>query len=315
MLTDKSSRILFDKRVLITFFGTIDRRGDVTTIGDLMAVYNVAVSLWPFIRQVDVAWHGNMFDLNPARVDVDSIDPNSYDAIVYVCGPITRSHRNFFERFGSTKKIAAGVSITAQVDPHTFIDAIYIRDSESIATFDLGLGDIGYPHFTADVKVRDERIALCLVGDQVEYGDDDGYERAAALIEQATEGRETVAVQTLLDPARALPASVELDLQCASSIITTRMHGALLAIYHGVPVLSIDQIKGGAKVTRVVSQLDWPVLNAWTATPDQVAAELERYRRQYPTDRLQHARALLLKRSKEALEDATTFILNELRDL
>lgn len=156
-------------------------------------------------------------------------------------------------------------------------------------------------------------MAVCLVGGQVEYGDRDGHERAATLGEQASAGRKSVPVQTLLDQTRPVPASVEIDLQSASSMITTRMHGALLAIYHGVPVLSVDQIRGGAKVTRIVGQLDWPVFNAWTATPDQLAEELDKFQRHYPARELQKARALLVKLSRKAVDDATAFILKELR--
>jgi hypothetical protein len=298
---------------LVTFFGTIDRRGDVTTIGDLMAVYNVALSLRRFVSHVDVAWHGNLFELNACRVDFDAIDRQGYDAVVYVCGPITRGHKKFFAGFPSTKKIAVGVSVTSGADPLTFIDAVYARDSESNRSFDLALADIGYPHFKAGVDVRDDRVAVCLVGGQAEYGNDDGHERAAALGEQASAGRKTVPVQTLLDQTRPIPASVEIDLQCASSLITTRMHGALLAIYHGVPVVSVDQIRGGAKVTRIVSQLEWPVFNAWTATPEQLTEELDKFQRSYPARQLQQARALLVKLSRKALEDATAFVLKELR--
>ncbi len=304
-----------DKRVLVTFFGTINRRGHVTTIGDLMAAYNVAVSLRYLVRQVDVAWGGNLFDLNSLRVDIDTIDKRSYDAVVYVCGPITPGHQGFFLQFDGTKKIAVGVSITSKVDPCGFVDAIYIRDSDSVSNFDLALAYIGYPHFKIDAKIRDDRIAVCLVGDQVEYESDDGYDKAAALVEKATDGRRTSAVQTLLDQTRPIPAGVEIDLQCASSLITTRMHGALLAIYHGVPVLSVDQIRGGAKVTRIVGQLDWPIFNAWTASPDQLIAELDRYRRQYPSPMLEHSRNLLIKRSRQALQDATEFILDQLREV
>lgn len=146
-----------DKRVLVTFFGTIDRRGNVTTIGDLMAVYNLALSLRRSVRHVDVAWHGNLFALNAARVDLDAIDPARYDAVVYVCGPITRGHKKFFAIFPSSRKIAVGVSVTSDADPMTFLDAVYARDSESGASFDLALADIGYPHFKADVEVRERR--------------------------------------------------------------------------------------------------------------------------------------------------------------
>jgi len=86
---------------------------------------------------------------------------------------------------------------------------------------------------------------------------------AAELIHAACRDFETVSVNTLLDPKRPLPASTEVDLQCSQVLVTTRMHGALLALYHGVPVVALDQIKGGAKVSRMLAAVGCPVLNAW----------------------------------------------------
>jgi hypothetical protein len=304
-----------NKRILLTFCGSIDRRCEVTTIGDLMALYNVAICLRRSFSQLDIAWNGGLFDLSQLCVNIDQIDKAKYDAVLYVCGPLTRGHPAFFAQFPSAKKIAVGVSITNQVDPFSFVDSVHARDSESGSNFDLALADIGYPHFNADPRARDNRIAVCLVGDQAEYGVDDGYDRAAALVEQATGGCQTVSVQTLLDTSRPIPASVELDLQCASSLITTRMHGALLAIYHGVPVISIDQIRGGAKVTRMLAQLEWPVFNSWTDGPERISAALDQYRRAVPSSWLNRSRDLLLKRSRLALKKSITFILDEMKEL
>lgn len=300
------------KRVLLSFFGTIDKKGNVTTIGDLMAIYNVALWLRPHVQKVDVGWNGNLFDLNPLCVSTDDLNKKDYDAMVYVCGPLTAGHRNFFSQFSSIKKIAIGVSITAAANPGELVDAVYIRDSNSESNFDLALADVGYPHFKAHPKIRDDRIAICLVGDQAEYGADDGYEKAANIVDRATEGYRTVPVQTLLDPSRPIPAGVELDLQSGSSLITTRLHGALLAIYHDVPVISVDQIKGGAKVSRLLSKLDWPVLNAWNTSSDHVFSQLVQYRATHPSDHLKHSRNLLIKHSRLALEQAVAFILDEL---
>src|SRR5262245_41019803 len=127
------------KRVLLTFFGTIDKRGNVTTIGDLMAAYNVALSLKPHVQKIDVAWNGNLFDLSQICVPADNFDEKAYDAVVYVCGPLTVGHKHFFGQFPSIKKIAAGVSITAMANASDLVDAVYIRDSISESNFDLAL--------------------------------------------------------------------------------------------------------------------------------------------------------------------------------
>jgi polysaccharide pyruvyl transferase WcaK-like protein len=43
-------------------------------------------------------------------------------------------------------------------------------------------------------------------------------------------------------------------------VITTRLHGTVLSIKNGVPVIPIDPIAGGAKITRQVQVVGWPVL-------------------------------------------------------
>jgi polysaccharide pyruvyl transferase WcaK-like protein len=41
-------------------------------------------------------------------------------------------------------------------------------------------------------------------------------------------------------------------------VITTRLHGAVLALKNGVPVLALDSVRGGAKVLRQMQTIDWP---------------------------------------------------------
>ena len=43
-------------------------------------------------------------------------------------------------------------------------------------------------------------------------------------------------------------------------VITTRLHGTVLALKNGVPVIPIDPIADGAKITLQVKSLNWPLL-------------------------------------------------------
>ncbi len=43
-------------------------------------------------------------------------------------------------------------------------------------------------------------------------------------------------------------------------VITTRLHGTVLALKNEVPVIPVDPIAGGAKITLQVKTLNWPVL-------------------------------------------------------
>jgi hypothetical protein len=276
-----------------------------------MALYNIARSLLPNLSKLDIAWSGHLFDLSQHCVDPESVCAEDYDAMVYVCGPLTEWHAALFSRFSKIKRIAVGVSVTSNIDPLSLVDAIHVRDSEIGSSFDLALAEIGYPHLIAPAKFREDRISTCLVGPQDEYGALDGHIKAKMLIESATYGIETISVQTLLDVSRPTPASVELDLQCSSVLVTTRMHASLLAIYHGVPLVAIDQIKGAAKVTRMLSKIDYPVFNAWTARPDQIKNEIFLLSKNPPSRALVQAKMKLVEHSRFALTEATAFILDE----
>src|SRR5207249_3785387 len=41
-------------------------------------------------------------------------------------------------------------------------------------------------------------------------------------------------------------------------ILTTRLHGMVLALKNGVPVVAIDPIAGGAKIRRQSETVGWP---------------------------------------------------------
>ena len=41
-------------------------------------------------------------------------------------------------------------------------------------------------------------------------------------------------------------------------IVTTRLHGMVLGLKNGVPVLAVDAIEGGAKITKQAKTIGWP---------------------------------------------------------
>ena len=53
------------------------------------------------------------------------------------------------------------------------------------------------------------------------------------------------------------------------AVLTTRLHGLALAVKNGVPVLAIDPVHGGAKISRQAETIGWPVVFAAEAMDDQ----------------------------------------------
>src|SRR5205814_9835753 len=54
-------------------------------------------------------------------------------------------------------------------------------------------------------------------------------------------------------------AAVESLIARMDVVLTTRLHGLVLAIKNGVPAIAIDPIAGGAKVLRQANTIDWPL--------------------------------------------------------
>jgi hypothetical protein len=43
-------------------------------------------------------------------------------------------------------------------------------------------------------------------------------------------------------------------------VLTTRLHGLVLAIKHGVPAIAVDPVLGGAKISKQAAVLRWPLV-------------------------------------------------------
>ena len=53
-------------------------------------------------------------------------------------------------------------------------------------------------------------------------------------------------------------AEVESLIARVDVVVTTRLHGLVLALKNGVPAVAVDPVRGGAKVCRQAQTLGWP---------------------------------------------------------
>lgn len=246
-----------EPRILLTFAGSLDFQCKHTTVGDVMALYNVATRLVQHGLQPRIAWGGNLFDLDPLRVDIRAVPPESVDCLVFVCGPLAEFVRVICSRFEKARKVAVGVSLIDQLGTEKLFDAVVPRDSAALSTFDLAVANVGWPHLHVDQRHQAPGLGICLVGRQAEYLADDKSNTIAVMIERLkSELRlQTTELNTLVYPARPNIYCAEMELQSRQILVTTRMHATLLSVFHRLPVISIDQIAGGAKVTRLNSKV------------------------------------------------------------
>lgn len=299
------------KPVLLTFCGTLDGSFRWTTIGDVMALYNVALELHRRGQSVRIAYHGWLFELNHLRVAWKSCREDDFSALVYVCGPLQRLARTIAERFPRLPAIAVGVSVIENNDATALYPHILARDGPLEASFDLALADIGYPHLRLEPHHRMPGLGLCLVGPQSEYGHRDHetqFTNRMGEILSILPYRRRHLLSTLVRRG-PLPYISELELQSATTVITNRLHGALVSIYHRRPVVAIDKISSGAKVSRVLRRIDWPVFSLADDETNSVLRWEGNCRTGW-NEKMESSRSKMIKEAREVLERAINLIIN-----
>jgi polysaccharide pyruvyl transferase WcaK-like protein len=115
---------------------------------------------------------------------------------------------------------------------------------------------------------------MVLVHPQTEYRGKARHEMANAALQRLVESREmsAVPIDTRLDENSTglrTPAEVESLIARMDIVLTTRLHGTVLALKNGVPAIAIDPIAGGAKILRQAETIGWPVV----FTADKVTDE------------------------------------------
>lgn len=252
-------------RVLVTgWFSFL--HGEVTA-GDALALATVASTLARAGIPFDEAWSPVFRPGGPA---LDEADPSRYTHLVFVCGPIHGEQvRALHERFGRCRRIAVGVSVIDPDDPAvTGFHRVLARDGQGPPERDLA----GLPECVPPVA------GAVLASGQGEYGarrrHEDVTERLTGWL--GDQDCAVLPLETRLDPrdwrlcstAEAYAAIVRrLDV-----VVTTRLHGLVLALRAGVPVLAVDPVAGGGKVSAQGRVWDWPVLPAGAGRTDLEAA-------------------------------------------
>ncbi|MEH1819268.1 MAG: polysaccharide pyruvyl transferase family protein [Nostoc sp.] len=191
-------------------------------------------------------------------VDWRSVETNDYSHTVFVCGPFLYANLsiNFLKRFDSCRLIGLDLSMFDPINVWNPFDVLLERDSSVCSRPDISL-------LSQQVKVP--VVGIILVEPQYEYQNKDKYQLANAAVERLIASQDMVAVpiDTRLFPNTTNlrnAAEVESLIARMDFVITTRLHGTVLAIKNGVPPIVIDGISGGAKVSRQAKTLGWDII-------------------------------------------------------
>jgi len=197
-------------------------------------------------------------------VSLRSAVAESYALAVFVCGPFERKEleSEFLGRFSSCYVIGLNLTMPTPLDLWNPFDLLIERDS-SVRS---------HPDLVFTSKSRQlSVVGRCLV---------ENYSGAIcamanAAIDRLSNSREMVVVpiDTRLDTNSTglrSPAEIESLLARMDVVVTTRLHGMVLALKNGVPVVAIDPEAGGAKIIRQAQTIGWRLAYAADAASDQI---------------------------------------------
>jgi hypothetical protein len=227
------------------------------TAGDLLARDVACTWLARSGRAYDVANHPRF----GYGVDWRRADPSAYSDLVFVCGPVDPSSRwhEMSQRFPRSRKIGLDVTMIRPVAQWNPFDVLLERDSDRCARPDLSFLAPDEP-----VPV----VGLMLVGRyEPEYPGRDRQEEArrAATALVSRRSAACVPIDTVLPSnAGGLRTAREVTSLVARMdvVVTTRLHGLVLALKHGVPAVAIDPVAGGSKILRQAQAVGWPAVKA-----------------------------------------------------
>jgi hypothetical protein len=242
-------------RVLVTGWPSF-LHGEATA-GDVLAMEAARAALSAAGIGCDLAWSPV---LRPGGLTLDDAGPERYTHLVFCCGPLAGWQvRGLHHRYASCRRVAAGVSVIDPSDPAAAgFHAVLPRD---------GGGQPPARDLAAAVAVPTVPVAgIILASAQPEYGSRARHEGLAADLADWLAGQDCarLALDTRLDSGNwrhaATPAQLESAVRRLDVVLTTRLHGLVLALKNGIPALAIDPVAGGAKVAAQAAAWDWPAV-------------------------------------------------------
>ncbi|MEW6126846.1 MAG: glycosyltransferase [Acidobacteriota bacterium] len=243
--------------------GWFSFQGAGATAGDLMARDLVCDWLDEAGCLYEVA-HAAPFT---GGVDWRLVDPRDYTQLVFVCGPFGDSPtiKKLLRRFAGCRLIGVDLSMLESLDLWNPFDRLFERDSSKVSR-----PDITFLSSKNPVPV----VGVVLVDSQAEYKDAGKHQLVNDAIHQLIASREmsAVPIDTRLDANRTglrTPVEVESLIARMDVVLTTRLHGLVLALKNGVPALVVDPVAGGAKIKRQAETIGWQVV----FTPETITAE------------------------------------------
>ena len=254
-------------KILVAGWFSFEQMG--ATAGDLYSKDIVCEWLGKENLEFDVAFDAPF----EGGVKWNEVDPKQYTHVIFLCGPFGNGWpvTDFLEYFSESKLIGINLSMLQSLDEWNPFDLLLERDSSRKVNPDLVFLS-NKPHVPV--------VGLILVEPQKEYGSKARHQEANKLIKGFLDKQHcaVVPIDTRLDiPNKGgLRTSQEIESLIARMdvVVTTRLHGMVLALKNNVPVLAVDAIEGGAKIAKQADVIGWPnvfIINEFSKTNLQQA--------------------------------------------
>ena len=254
--------------------------GHFSTFGDTEVLKVVEGWLSEAGLPFDIAPYAGKVRLgNPDWVDPRALDAARYSHLLVVCGPFSQKMyegmADIFAAFAHCTWIGVNLTMVAPLSTFQPFDVLLERDSDRLVRTDLS--------FTTPVT-QEPVVGLCLATRQSEYGARRRHDEAGTLLRDLIRARGLSAVEmdTLWPPEtnRTLTETADQFTSLAGRLdmlLTTRLHGLVLGLKAGTPVLALDAIAGGDKVTKQAGVIGWSeVVGIDDATPEGLSDALDR---------------------------------------
>jgi hypothetical protein len=238
--------------VLVAGWFSFEQMG--ATAGDIMAC-NV---LCDWLQKSDIS-----FDVAYAPPFVGGLDwrettPAQYSYIFFVCGPFGNGWpiTDFLDHFSGIKLIGLNLTLLQSLEEWNPFALCYERDSSSFHR-----PDITFASTTKKIPV----VGIILAHKQKEYGVRSKHPIVDKVIADFISSKQVVRVNIdtcIENNEGGLKTAEQIESLIAKMdvVITTRLHGVALSIKNGVPVIAIDAVEGGAKVSLQARSIQWPLL-------------------------------------------------------
>lgn len=236
------------------------------TTGDYLALHyviSVARSLGADVRVLGEEPHPKMIDAHWATPS----DSHECDVLIWVCGPLFGTFPSeLSERVTCRRAIAVNVSDVGHREANRAFDAIWWRDSVGTSNLDLAM--------FSTLATPTRTVGLLFAGPQHEYAEDH-----SGVVDEAVSAWKQMTNSTWVNldtkyPWNEVGQDHELAIvgliQSVDCLVTSRLHGLILGTALGTPVLPIEQVDGGAKVTAQATRLGVQAIRAGEVTAESI---------------------------------------------